>query len=176
MSRVVIFGNSGSGKTSLARQFSGQAGIPLLDLDSVAWKEAEPPIRESSEKSLTAIDRFIAQSQSWIIEGCYSSLIAHAAQNASQMYFLNIGVDACVENCRSRPWEPDKYASKEAQDKNLEMLVEWVRTYETSKDEFSLREHQRIFEEFRRTKSEIKSNAEAQYQRMETASVFCRLF
>ena len=164
----MIFGNSGSGKTSLARRFSGQEGIPLLDLDSVAWKEADPPIRESIEKSLAAIDQFTAENQSWIIEGCYSSLISHAAQNASQMYFLNIGVDACVENCRSRLWEPDKYLSKEAQDKNLEMLIEWVRTYETRKDEFSLREHRRIFEGFRNTKSEIRSNAEAQSQRMES--------
>lgn len=170
MSRIVILGNSGSGKTSLARRLSTQAGCEHFDLDDIAWKAADPPVRESIEKSSAAIDGFVSHHATWIIEGCYSSLISHAAKYADRMYFLNIGVEACVENCRSRPWEPEKYPSKEAQDENLAMLVEWVRSYETRDDEFSLREHRRVFESFEGPKSEIRSNQEAQNKRVDPSA------
>ena len=161
MNRVVIFGNSGSGKTSLAKRLSCQLGCTHLDLDNIAWKASAPPVREAIETSHAAIDDFIDQHRDWIIEGCYSSLVSHAAKRANQMFFLNIGVEACVTNCRSRPWEPDKYESIEAQNENLAMLIEWVRSYETREDEFSLREHRKVFDAFDRVKFEICSNAEA---------------
>ena len=112
MARVVILGNSGSGKTTLARSLAESAGLAHLDLDDVAWKEADPPVRRALGESRARIDEFIdGNVQGWIIEGCYGSLVAHAAQRASQMIFLNIGIEACVENCKSRPWEPEKYPS-----------------------------------------------------------------
>lgn len=162
MSRIVILGNSGSGKTSLAKRICAQTGCQHLDLDDVAWKAADAPVRESFEISSAAIDEFVARHSRWVIEGCYSSLIAHAAKHATQFYFLNIGVDACIENCRSRPWEPEKYPSKEAQDENLAVLIDWVESYGTRKDEFSLQEHRRVFENFDGPKSEIHSNHQAQ--------------
>ena len=158
MKRIVIFGNSGSGKTTLAKQLAEELGHPHLELDDVAWKEADPPVRHSIEASCRAIDEFISQRDAWIVEGCYGTLIEHATATADQMFFLNIGIDACVANCRNRPWEPGKYATKSAQDKNLEMLVAWVKTYETREDEFSLRKHRKVFDRFAGSKQEITSN------------------
>lgn len=80
------------------------------------------------------------------------------------MYFLNVGIDACVSNCRSRLWEPDKYESKAAQDGNLEMLIKWVREYERRDDDCSLQFHRQIFEAFEGTKYEFTSNAPAAEQ------------
>ncbi|MGJ8696792.1 MAG: AAA family ATPase [Verrucomicrobiaceae bacterium] len=161
MRRVVIFGNSGSGKTSMARRLSKESGLAHLDLDEVAWKGGDPPVRESIETSVAAIDEFRARNSGWIIEGCYSSLISHAARDATEMYFLNIGIEACIENCRARPWEPGKYSSAEAQDAKLAMLIDWVKRYEARDDEFSLRDHREIFAKFEGKKREILSNTEA---------------
>ena len=61
-----------------------------------------------------------------MIEGCYGDLIAAVLPRTTRLVFLNPGVDACIANCRARPWEPHKYASKEAQDANLAMLIGWV--------------------------------------------------
>lgn len=44
------------------------------------------------------------------------------ASSEMEMSFLNIGVEACVENGGSRPWEPDKYPSAEAQNNRLPIL------------------------------------------------------
>lgn len=49
----------------------------------------------------------------------------------------------------------------EAQDANLRMLIGWVREYETREDEFSLREHRRLFDAHGGPKVEYTSNAEA---------------
>ena len=111
MNRIVIIGNSGSGKTSLARRLSSGSGIPLLDLDNVAWSSANPPVRAPLEQSFKSMSQFMDQHRDWIIEGCYASLIAHAAPCASRLYFLNQGMDVCISNCRSRPWEPSKFLS-----------------------------------------------------------------
>ena len=124
MSRIVILGNSGSGKSSLAKRLAAKAGCEHLDLDAIAWKAADPPVRATFETSSAAIDDFVARKSAWVIEGCYASLIAYAGKYADRMYFLNIGIAACIENSEFRPWEPEKYASKEAQDENLAMLID----------------------------------------------------
>lgn len=161
MERIVIYGNSGSGKSSLAEALSGLRGVAHLDLDVIAWEPGRPGVRAPAAESERALLRFIEESDGWVIEGCYTGLLELAAAHCTELIFLNPGVEACVENCEARPWEPHKYASREAQDANLRMLVEWVRQYETRDDEFSLREHRRLFDGHGGPKVEYRSNAEA---------------
>ncbi|HEX7316168.1 MAG TPA: AAA family ATPase [Pyrinomonadaceae bacterium] len=161
MEKIVVFGNSGSGKSSLAKALSELHGAAHLDLDVIAWEPERPGVRADFDESTRALLRFIEGADAWVIEGCYSGLLAVAAAHCTEMIFLNPGVEACVENCKARPWEPHKYESREAQDANLRMLIEWVREYETRDDEFSLREHRRLFDTHAGRKVEYRSNAEA---------------
>lgn len=161
MERIVIFGNSGSGKSSLAKALAARHGVEHLDLDVIAWEPERPGVRADAVESERALLRFVEASDGWVIEGCYSGLLGVAAAHCTEMIFLNPGVEACVENCGVRPWEPHKYETREAQGANLRMLIEWVREYETREDEFSLREHRRLFDAHRGPKVEYRSNAEA---------------
>ena len=70
--------------------------------------------------------------------------------------FLNPGVDTCVAHCRARPWEPHKYATPEAQDANLAMLIGWVRSYATRDDTCSLAAHQALYRSFPGRKREVR--------------------
>lgn len=160
MERIVIFGNSGSGKSSLAKALSSLHGTEHLDLDVIAWEAERPGVRADFEESKRALLRFIEGAEGWVIEGCYSGLLRVAAGYCTELIFLNPGVEACVQNCGARPWEPHKYPSREAQDANLPMLVGWVREYETREDEFSLREHRRLFDTHEGEKVEYWSNEE----------------
>jgi adenylate kinase family enzyme len=74
MKRVVIFGNSGSGKSTLAKELCEAEGYAHLDLDSLAWTPASPPVRMPLDESKHEIDAFVASHQSWVVEGCYSDL------------------------------------------------------------------------------------------------------
>lgn len=161
MKRVVIFGNAGSGKSTLAKALSNLYGAEHFDLDVIAWETDRPGVRTEFEVSKRALMLFMERANGWVIEGCYSALLKEAAAFCTELIFLNPGVDACVENCRARPWEPHKYPNPEAQNANLRMLIEWVSAYDTRDDEFSLQEHRKLFDGHQGQKIEYKSNAEA---------------
>jgi adenylate kinase family enzyme len=161
MERIVIFGNSGSGKSTLAKALSRLHRAEHFDLDAIAWEPDEPADRADFAESKGRLLAFIEGTDSWVVEGCYSSLLREAAAYCTEMIFLNPGIEACVQNCRSRPWEPHKYETREAQDTNLQMLLDWVREYETRTDEFSLREHHKLFDSHAGCKVEYRSNDEA---------------
>jgi len=57
-------------------------------------------------------------------------------------------VKDCIENSKNRPWEPHKYESQEAQDANLEMLIDWISQYPERKDNFSQEAHLKLFDQF----------------------------
>ncbi len=162
MTRILIFGNSGSGKTTLASHIAQSRNVPHLDLDTIAWKPNQPAIRASLRTSFEAIDAFTASHSNWVIEGCYSTLLEYAADNATEIIFLNPGVQTCQENCRDRPWEPHKYASPEAQNQNLTMLLDWVAQYDTREDEFSLQQHKMLYDTFDGPKTELTTNTQTQ--------------
>jgi adenylate kinase family enzyme len=152
---MVIFGNSGAGKSTLASQLSQQEGLAHLDLDTLAWYPRTPPQRRPLADSARDITHFTTRHTSWVIEGCYADLLKLVLPDCTELVFLNPGTEACIEHCRARPWEPHKYPSKAAQDANLELLLDWVRAYETRQDEFSLQSHRSLFDAFSGPKREL---------------------
>lgn len=159
MKRTVFFGNSGSGKSTFAKAQSGLLNCAHMDLDTIAWApNSDTPTRRSLSAARPDILEFIGEKQSWVIEGCYISLLEVATAHATQIVFLNPGIDVCVQNARSRPWEPHKYDSPEAQDANLEMLVSWIREYDQRTDDSSYSAHRTLFDSFAGPKQEFLSN------------------
>ena len=138
--------------------FATKFELSHLDLDILAWQNADPPTRKPLQDSANKIDLFLKKEREWVIEGCYSDLLTIVLENASEIIFLNPGIEICISNCRKRPWEPHKYKSIEEQDNNLDTLVEWVKQYPARNDEFSLVSHQKLFDEFRGKKTEYHSS------------------
>lgn len=161
MQKIVILGNSGSGKSTRALAMVAASGLAHLDLDTLAWESDLPPRRRPLPASLAAMEQFFTAQQSWVVEGCYADLLAPAIARCTRLIFLNPGVAACIENCRARPWGAHKYSSPEAQNKNLEMLLGWVRDYATRQDEFSLASHRRLFDDFAGEKIEVTAQTSA---------------
>lgn len=156
--RLILMGNAGAGKSTLADRVTRDRPLPRLGLDQIAW--SQPAIRKPLDETLRELDAFLAGHDEWIIEGCYADLIEHALPHCTLLWFLNPGVRACVNHCHARPWEKDKYASPNAQDAMLIYLVEWVKQYEARDDEFGLPRHRRLFETFPGPKREFTSAAD----------------
>ena len=88
------------------------------------------------------------------MEGCYAGLLESILPFATELRFLNPGIEICIRNCRARPFEPQKYASMDEQNARLEFLLSWVREYATRDDEYSLATHRRLYDAFTGPKRE----------------------
>lgn len=158
MTRVLIFGNSGSGKSTLAKHFQKIKGLSRLDLDTIAWKPDAPTTRRSTEEARTALTEFTSRNEHWVIEGCYTDLLELLAPEATEIVFMNLSVEACINNARNRPWEPHKYESLEAQNKNLDMLIDWIKQYPKREDDMSLKAHTDFYDDFERSQKMYVTN------------------
>ena len=144
--RIAIVGNSGSGKSILARLLGDVHALPVLDLDTVVWEPGSVAVLRNPADAAADLRAFCDAHDNWVIEGCYGNLTRVALERSPVLVFLEPGVDACLANGRNRPWEPHKYASKAEQDERLELLLAWVEEYYTRTDSLSLADHQALFD------------------------------
>jgi len=152
--KVLVFGNSGSGKSTLAKQLAQQQQLQHLDLDAIVWEPNKIAVQRSSDAILESLDAFLKTHTRWAIEGCYGALVAAASKHCTELVFLNPGLETCLKHNLNRPWEPHKYASKEAQDAMLENLQAWVAGYYQRKDPWSYHAHRALFDAFSGSKKE----------------------
>ena len=74
---------------------------------------------------------------------------------------MNLSVAQCIENAKGREWEPHKYPSKQAQDANLHMLLEWIADYPYRSGFFSQQAHLKLYERFQGDKKMYLHNPSA---------------
>ena len=159
--RVAVIGNSGSGKSTLSRQLATLHAMPMLDLDTVAWEPGKIAVAREPEAATRDVRVFCEASSDWVTEGCYASLVRATLAYSPVLLFLEPGVEACLANCRSRPWEPHKYEAKQVQDQHLGFLLAWVREYHSRTGDLSLTAHQALFDEYRGPKYRLTARVDA---------------
>jgi hypothetical protein len=110
-----------------------------------------------NEDASADVQSFCSAHGNWVIEGCYANLVRCALRFDPLLLFLNPGKEQCIANCRSRPWEPHKYPSREQQDERLPFLLSWVGDYYTRNGELSLSAHVECFHAYTGPKEELLS-------------------
>ena len=153
--RVLVMGNSGSGKSWRARELAQQQGLAHLDLDTIYFVPGEVAVQRPMPHVLADLRAFIDAHEQWVVEGCYGDVVEAALPFCSELVFMNPGKDACLANNGRRPWEQHKYASKEQQDSMLPFLLDWVGKYYERDDTCSYAYHRRVFDAFDGNKREI---------------------
>jgi adenylate kinase family enzyme len=159
--RIALIGNSGSGKSTLSRQLANAHALPMLDLDTVAWEPGKIAVARDPDAAVRDVQTFCKASEGWVVEGCYANLVRAALSYSPVLLFLEPGVEACLANCRGRPWESHKYESKQIQDQHLEFLLAWVREYYSRGGDLSLAAHQDLFDEYRGPKHKLTARIDA---------------
>lgn len=144
--KVLVYGNSGSGKSSCARALAARHRLAHLDLDTIVWKPGKIAVPREPEAVMAALADFIAPQPAWVIEGCYGELVQAASAHCTKLVFLNPGLAACLANNLRRPWEPHKYATAVEQDAMLPNLQAWVAGYYERDDAWSYQAHRAIFQ------------------------------
>jgi len=155
--RLTIVGNSGSGKSTLARRIAAEQEIDVLDLDTVAWEPGPARALRSTAAASADVRAFCEARDAWIVEGCYAGLVEATLGYLPELVFMDPGLETCLANCRARPWEPHKYASKAEQDANLGFLLEWVADYYSREGDLSFASHVELFESYAGSKRRVRS-------------------
>ena len=85
--RIVIYGNAGSGKTTMARKLAREFELAHLSLDDICWAAAG--VRRPLSDSIVALEAFIDAHAEWVVDGCYGDLIEAALPQDRKSTRLN---------------------------------------------------------------------------------------
>ncbi|MEH3087903.1 MAG: hypothetical protein PGN26_15520 [Xylophilus ampelinus] len=145
--KLVILGNSGSGKTWLANRIANVTHTPVVHLDEFFWQ----PGGFNAKRSATEIAESILRAralQSWIVEGVFGELAEAFLPDAHAMLWLDMDWKLCHQRIRHRGNERAAEQGGEQFDAGTEKLVAWAADYFTRTDKRSHIGHHLLFDGF----------------------------
>lgn len=154
--KIIVIGNSGSGKTWLAQQLSSTIDGDVFHLDDFFWE----PGGFNKKRSLEKIEFLIQQSKdstSWIAEGVFGELASYYFDTAELLVWLDISWSICKKRLIKRGSESKRHLNREQSEKGLKMLCEWASQYNDRKDLRSYQGHKAMFTKFLRKKVYLNS-------------------
>ena len=87
MKKILIVGDSGRGKTTLAQNLSKKIKIKTYHLDDIYWKYKFTKVRER-KKSIRLLKKIISK-KSWIVEGSVRYLIKPIISKSDVIIYLH---------------------------------------------------------------------------------------
>ena len=93
MERVLIIGNSGSGKTTFAKKLASKTGLPLVHLDKLFWHgNWEQVTKENFDSALqNELDK-----ERWIIDGNFSRTLPHRMKYCDTVFYFDLPTSCCL--------------------------------------------------------------------------------
>lgn len=157
--KILIIGNSGSGKSWLAKRLAECHGLPLIHLDDLFWQPGgfDQPRSEAEQARLLAEASCQA---TWIAEGVFGRLAAQVLQQADHLVWLDLEWSVCVKRLRHRAAEAPMHQGRRQTENGLAKLLAWAGAYDTRGDDCSRTAHTQLFEHFRGTRHHLRTEAE----------------
>ena len=88
LSRVVVIGSSGAGKTTLARRLARALGSPCIELDALYW---QPHWTPRPAPDFCALVEQASATEQWVIDGNYTAVQPLVWSRATAVVWLNYG-------------------------------------------------------------------------------------
>ncbi|MDE1301877.1 AAA family ATPase, partial [Vibrio aestuarianus] len=101
MKKILIIGNSGSGKSWLSKQLSCKLQLQEVNLDSIVWE----PGGYNQKRSTGAIENEITSIKSqcnWVVEGVFGALAEQLVFSADMLLFLDLEWAECESSLYAR--------------------------------------------------------------------------
>lgn len=99
--KIMIYGYSGSGKSTIAKIISEEYSLPILYVDKILHNENW--VRKDKEESKNLIASFLKQNKNWVIDGnAVSFLFEERAQMADKVIFMNFSRWVCYKQAKER--------------------------------------------------------------------------
>lgn len=159
--KIVIVGNSGSGKTWLANRLAARSRSSVIHLDQIFWQ----PDGFNRKRSPMEIEQLIdasKKSESWIVEGVFGELAAKYLDEAELLIWLDIDWQTCNARLQARGSESKRHMNREQSDKGLRDLIEWASHYYDRSDGRSWMGHQELFSSFRGDRMRLTAEDEVE--------------
>ena len=97
--RVVVTGNSGSGKSTVATRIGTALRLPVHDLDALYWLSHGKERPSGDAKALVGQ---VAAGSGWIIEGVWAELLEVALARATVLVWLDLSWGECLQGLLQR--------------------------------------------------------------------------
>ncbi|KNH23553.1 adenylate kinase [Pseudomonas syringae] len=153
LTRTLIIGNSGSGKSWLAKRLAEHLQVPWIDLDLIHWISDEHSIARPRAEAL-GMARVAASKNRWVIEGVYGWMVSELVEQATALIWLCLKDEDCVSHIRQREAKRDEH------DELLIALLEWAGSYRTREESSGFAAHQHLFEGFSGSKLQLMNRDE----------------
>lgn len=146
--KIVIIGNSGSGKSYLARQLAELLDAKMIHLDEHFWEPGGFNKKRPADIVHKEIE-MLSQEDKWIMEGVFGDLASTALQNATTLIFLDKSWEECEAGLLRRGPESSKQLDPIAAENSFKELLGWAKAYWERENSRSRKGHEKLFLEFR---------------------------
>ncbi len=162
--KTVIIGNSGSGKTWLARHLA-MTGVDIVYLDNLFWKPGGFDEMRSQNEVDTLILESLAQDR-WIVEGVFGELAERFLSAANTLVWLDLPWELCRSRLIQRGSESKLHLDRKQSEEGLHKLLKWASRYYERTDLRSHDGHQALLRGFNGVSVHLRSDDEvAEYLR-----------
>jgi adenylate kinase family enzyme len=159
--KIVIIGNSGSGKTWLAKELVKVSAAAIIHLDELFWEPGGFDRKRAPDDVLALVEQSKLR-KDWIVEGVFGELAQLYLDQADVLIWLDLDWDVCRTRLELRGSESKLHLDRAQSDEGLTRLICWAKEYYSRTDLRSKAGHQTLFEKFRGTCRHLNSEAEVQ--------------
>jgi len=131
---INIFGSSGSGTTTLAKEISDAYDYHHIDVDDLMWEQTDPPFtkRRDNNTIKMLIKKEIAQHDDVIISGALVNIFDELKNDVDLFIYMNLDIETRIKRINKR--ELKRFGDRilpggDLYEKHQEFL-EWVSDYE----------------------------------------------
>lgn len=155
LTRTLIFGNGGSGKTTLANRLATMLGRPATHLDDLRWEPGNYGIARDNQ---LVVDDAIAAAaaDTWLMEGVYGWLAKTILPRVTTLIWLDLPEAECVGNVRARGIQGNGTQAA------FDELITWISEYRLRDNSSCFNAHARLFDAFMGDKVRLHDRAEIQ--------------
>lgn len=157
--RILIFGNSGSGKSWLASKLAESLRMPIVHFDKHFWEPGGFNQKRDKQIVFQEITN-LSQGKSWIMEGVFGELAEIALKNATFVVFLDKPWSECRAALMDRGSESAKQLDTVQAEESFKQLLQWAENYWNRSDLRSHTGHQALYDKAQCRKLIVKSRAE----------------